>query len=55
MGQIEPENFDMTWLTIEVRQNSTGLARAILAVTISNFLQLFDAVRHGCLQQSNSK
>ena len=41
MKRIEQENYDMTWLTSEVRQNSKGLARAIIAVTISNFLQLF--------------
>ena len=44
MNQSHSTSNQMRWLTSEIKQNLTGLIRAIVAVTISNILQIFSTL-----------
>jgi len=44
LNQNHSTNQEMRWLTSEVKQNSSSLIRAIVAVTISNLLQIFSTL-----------
>lgn len=44
MNSNQSNKHELSWLTSEVHKNSSGLVRAIIAVTISNILQIFSTL-----------